>query len=174
MVLGLQRGVVKIVPYQQEWAALYEEEKQRILAAISQDVLEIQHVGSTSIPGMPAKPILDMAIAVRSFEEAGVCIPPMEAIGYRYKGECDIPFRHYFVKDKPRTHQIHMVERGSSEWERMLLFRDFLRYHPVAAREYADLKLRLASEYNSDVERYTNMKGPFIEKIIMEARKALS
>lgn len=173
MALGLRSGVVELTPYQQEWPSLYEQEKRRILASIGEHVLDVQHVGSTAIPGMQAKAILDIAIAVRSFEEARVCIASMEEAGYRYRGELGIPYRHYFVKGEPRTHQVHMVERDGAEWERMLLFRDFLRTHAEAAREYADLKLRLASEYPTDVERYTNEKGPFIEKVVKEARKAI-
>jgi GrpB-like predicted nucleotidyltransferase (UPF0157 family) len=170
MVLGLKRGIVEIVAYQKDWPRLYEQEKQRILAAIGEHVLEVQHVGSTSIPGMPAKPIIDIGIAVHNFEEAQVCISPMHALGYQYKGEFGIPRRHYFVKGEPRTHQVHMVEEDSRDWQGMLLFRDFLRAHPDAARDYADLKRRLASEYRTDRERYTNEKGPFIQKVLKQAK----
>jgi GrpB-like predicted nucleotidyltransferase (UPF0157 family) len=170
MVLGLQSGVVEIVAYQKDWAHLYEEEKQRITAAIGEHVLEVQHVGSTSIPGMPSKPIVDIGIAVHNFEEAQVCILPMQAIGHEYKGEFGIPRRHYFIKGEPRTHHVHMVEEDSRDWQGMLLFRDFLRAHPDAARDYADLKRRLASQHRTDAETYTNEKGPVIQKVLKQAK----
>ena len=173
MVLGMARDIVRLVPYRPEWPSLFEQEKRRILAAIGQHVLDVQHVGSTAIPGMLAKPILDIGIAVESFEEATVCIAPMEALRYRYRGELGIPYRHYFVRGEPRTHQVHMLEREGPEWGRMLLFRDFLRAHVEARRAYADLKQRVATVHSADVERYTKEKGPFIEKIIKEARREI-
>jgi len=170
MILGLQSGVVEIVPYQTDWPRLYEQEKQRIIAAIGAHVLLVQHVGSTAIPGMPSKPIIDIGIAVHKFEEAQVCISPMQALGYEYKGEFGIPRRHYFIKGEPRTHHVHMVEKDSDDWQNMILFRDHLRAHPDAARDYADLKRRLASEYCTDRGRYTNEKSPFIQKVLKHAK----
>lgn len=171
MVLGLQSGVVEIVTYQAEWPGLFEHERGRITAAIGEHVLDVQHVGSTSIPGMPAKPIIDIGIAVNNFEEAQVCIAPMQALGYEYKGEFGIPRRHYFIKGEPRTHHVHMVEKDSHDWEAMNLFRDYLRVHQEAAREYADLKLRLACEHRNDRETYTDRKGPFIQMVLEQAKK---
>lgn len=170
-MLGLPRGVVELVPYRQAWPLLYEQEKQRILAAIGEHVLDVQHVGSTAIPGIVAKPILDIGIAVPRFRKAAICIPPMEKLGYRYRGELGIPYRHYFVRGEPRSYQVHMLERDGPEWERMLLFRDFLCAHPEVTQAYAELKLSLAASYRHDVERYTDEKGPFIEKVIAEARR---
>lgn len=115
-VLGLERGVVRLVPYDPCWSLLFEEEKQRIQAVIGSWILDIQHVGSTFIPGCPAKPILDIAIAVANFEQAFICIPPLEQLGYSYQGEYGIPRRHYFVRRNPHsTHHIHMLEDHSSE-----------------------------------------------------------
>jgi GrpB-like predicted nucleotidyltransferase (UPF0157 family) len=171
VLLGLQRGVVQLTSYRAEWVALFAQEKQRVLAAIGAHILDIQHVGSTSIPGMPAKPVLDIAVAVRSFEEAIVCIAPMEELAYRYRGQLGIPNRHYFVKGEPRTHQVHMLERHGTEWERMLLFRDFLCAHPPEAAEYAALKYRLAAAYPTDVEQHTNSKSAFIEDVIVRAKQ---
>src|SRR5689334_1122677 len=105
---GLEEGALRLTPYHKEWEQLFREEKARLQAAVGLFVLDIQHVGSTSIPGLIAKPIIDIAIAVRSFEEARVCIQPVESLGYRYRGENGIPRRHFFVKGNPRTHHIHM------------------------------------------------------------------
>lgn len=171
-MIGLEAGVVRLVPYTAEWKRLFEEEKTLLQTAIGQYVLDIQHVGSTSIPGMVAKPILDIGIAVTSFEEARVCISPVEQLGYEYKGEFGIPRRHYFVKGDPRTHHIHMNEMGSPDWENQVLFRDYLMQHPESAEEYAALKMELAQRYPTDREAYLDGKAPFIEQVLEMARAA--
>jgi GrpB-like predicted nucleotidyltransferase (UPF0157 family) len=172
-MIGLERGVVKLAPYTAEWKRLFEEEKARLQAAIGPYVLEIQHVGSTSIPGMMAKPILDIGVAVTSFEEARVCIQPIEQLGYEYRGEHGIPRRHFFVKGDPRTHHLHMNEIDGREWENQVLFRDYLIQHPGLAREYAALKVELAQRYPTDREAYLSGKEPFIERVLEMARSAV-
>lgn len=144
-MIGLQRGIVKLIPYTVEWKRLFDKEKARLQAAVGNYVLDIEHVGTTSIPGMVAKPIIDIGIAVQNFEEAAICIKPIEQLRYEYRGEHGIPRRHYFVKGDPRTHHIHMVEANSRDWETMLLFRDYLIQHPEFAEEYAELKVQLVS-----------------------------
>src|SRR5947207_115171 len=111
------------------------------------------------IPGMPAKPILDIGIAVANFEEAVRCIPPMEQLGYTYKSENGIPRRHYFVKGAPRTHHVHMVEIESEGWRSNLLFRDYLIKNPETAREYGKLKQELAKQFATNREAYQAGKG---------------
>jgi GrpB-like predicted nucleotidyltransferase (UPF0157 family) len=91
-MIGLERGVVKLVPYSAEWGRFFELEKTSLLAGLRSYVLDIQHVGSTSIPGMLAKPIVDIAIAVADFDEARVCVPLIEGLGYEYRGELGITF----------------------------------------------------------------------------------
>ncbi|MBK8312580.1 MAG: GrpB family protein [Acidobacteria bacterium] len=100
-MLGLPSGEVQLSRYEAGWRSLFLEEAERLRTGIGGYVLDIQHIGSTSIPGMPAKPILDIGIAVTDFEEAMRCVPPMEELGYIYKGENGIPRRHYFVKGDP-------------------------------------------------------------------------
>ena len=104
-------------------------------------VLDIQHVGSTSIPGMIAKPIIDIAIAVKNFEEASVCIEPIERLGYEYKGEFGIPRRHYFTKGNPRTHHIHMNEISSHDWSDQITFRNYLLQHQAMAKNLLNSSL---------------------------------
>ena len=171
-MIGLETGVVRLVPYTAEWARLFEEEKALLRVAIGQHVLDIRHVGSTSIPGMVAKPIIDIGIAVVSFEEARVCIPPVEELGYEYRGEFGIPRRHYFVKGNPRTHHIHMNEIDSRDWENQVLFRDTLIQQPTLAEEYAALKVELAQRYPTDREAYLDGKAFFIERVLEAARSA--
>jgi len=169
-MIGLAGGAVRLAPYTPEWQRCFEAEKVRLQAAVGQYVLDIQHVGSTSIPGMIAKPII--GIAVSSFEEACVCIQPIQQLGYEYRGELGIPRRHYFVKGDPRTHHIHINEIGSCDWENQVLFRDTLIQHPRLAEEYAALKTDLAQRYPTERGAYLDGKAPFIERVLRMARAA--
>ena len=168
-MIGLQTGIVKLVPYTSKWRRLFDQEKARLQAAVGDYVLDTQHVGSTSIPAMAAKPIIDIGIAVQNFEKATICIKPIEKLGYKYKGEYGIPRRHYFVKGNPRTHHIHMVEVNSRDWETMLLFRDYLTQHSELAEEYVELKLKLAQQFPTNRQAYQDAKSQFIERVLQLA-----
>ena len=172
-MLGLGNDEVSLSPYQEVWARLFEEEKKR-LEVIGAGVLDVQHIGSTAVPGIKAKPILDIGVAVANFEEAFTLVPPIERLGYTYRGENGIPRRHYFVKGPPnkRTHHIHMFEEANEEWAKHLLFRDYLRMHPETVTAYQALKEDLAKRYPRDREAYTNGKHEFIQKVLEEARGA--
>jgi len=166
-ILGLERGTVRLVPYTPAWAALFEEEKARLSRALGEWALDIQHVGSTAIPGGVAKPIIDIGIAVADFDRAYACVPLVVDMGYEYQGENGIPRRHYFVRRNPATtHHIHMFEQESRNWQDHILFRDYLRNHPAAVIEYTELKIRLAEKFPTDREAYTNGKGEFISRIL--------
>ncbi len=169
-MLGLEQGIVRLVPYSSEWKEYFEREKAALQSTLGEKILDIQHIGSTSIPGMPAKPIIDIAIAVDDFEDAKVCIPIIESLGYEYKGEFGIPHRHYFVKGNPRLFHIHMSEITSIEWQNTIQFRDYLRAHPGAAQEYADLKQQLALKYPQDREAYLEGKTEFVEGVLAKCR----
>jgi len=129
-------------------------------------VLDIQHIGSTSVPGLVAKPIIDIGIAVASFEESTRCIPRLEQIGYLYRGEEGIPRRHLFIKGEPRTHNVHMNEIHSADWQNTIAFRDYLRQHPDSARAYAALKTGLAQQFTNDLQGYLMGKADFISQIL--------
>ncbi len=172
--LGLPRGTVQIKTYSADWPRLFEEERARLLAAIGREVLDIQHIGSTSVPGLAAKPILDIGVAVANFEGAVVCIEPLVALGYEYLGERGIPRHHFFARGDPRTHYLHMNEITSDDWQRTIAFRDYLRRHPEAAQEYADLKQALTVCFPEDREAYTNAKSGFIARILQQAQAAAS
>lgn len=171
-MIGLERGTVKLAPYTTEWKRLFEQEKALLQAAVGDYVLDIQHVGSTSIPGMVAKSIIDIGIAVRSFEEATVCVKPIKQLGYEYRGEHGIPRRHFFVKGDPRTHHVHVNEIDSRDWENQVLFRDYLIRHPEIAQGYAELKMELAQRFPTDRQAYLDGKSPFIERVLRLARAA--
>jgi GrpB-like predicted nucleotidyltransferase (UPF0157 family) len=173
-VIGLERGVIRLEPHNSGWAQRYERERARLLAALGPHVLDLQHVGSTAIPGILAKPILDIAAAVVSFETATVCIAPLEALGYVYRGENGIPRRHYFVLRSPDGEttlvHLHMLEIDSAEWENHLLFRDYLRAYPQKAQAYQALKERLMAQFRGDRLAYTEGKAAFIARILEAAR----
>lgn len=169
MILGLASGHVSLTRAHDAWAAAYAGERARIVAAVGPHTVAVEHVGSTSVPQVPAKPILDIMVGVRDFEDARGSVAAMEALGYTYRGEHGISRRHYFVKGEPRTHHVHMVEVQSESWRSMLRFRDLLRARPGLAREYAREKERLARRHARDREGYQREKGRVIEKILSQA-----
>lgn len=164
---------VAIADYDRRWPEMYEAEKARILEAAGQWLVDIQHVGSTSVPGLAAKPIIDIMPGIRSLADAPRIIEPMSRLGYEYIPEYEdqLPERRYFRKPagpefvNRRNFHVHVVETTSDFWHRHLAFRDYLRTHPEAAAEYAALKRRLAAEFRSDREGYTEAKSDFITRI---------
>jgi GrpB-like predicted nucleotidyltransferase (UPF0157 family) len=165
---------VEVVEYDPAWPSAYERERARIAGTLGDLVVAIEHVGSTAVPGLGAKPIIDMMIGVRSLADGEKCAKPLEGLGYECKGEFGIPGRLYFrkVEEGKRTHQIHMVKVGSEFWERHLLFRNYLREHPEEARDYHELKVKLATEFGTDREAYTEAKTEFIRSAEAKARAA--
>jgi len=168
--IGLPHGQVRLQPYTPAWERLFEQERAALQAALGALVLDIRHVGSTAIPGMIARPILDIAIAVRKSEDGPACVPPLEAMGYVYRGVVGVASRHYFVKGEPRTHHVHMYAVSSPDWENQLLFRDTIRAHPDWASAYADLKQNLAQRHPQDRETYLLAKGSFIQQVLQLAQ----
>ncbi len=164
--LGLKPGTLSLAPYCEEWKCLFETEKRGLLAAIGKQVVDIQHIGSTAIPGMPSKPILDIGIAVYEFENACTCIEPLSGIGYTFRGENGIPRRHYFTKGDPTTHHVHMVEETSDDWRKMIRFRDLLRSDPKTSEDYCKLKLGLGERFSGDRKAHQAAKAEFNEEVL--------
>lgn len=169
--IGLEHGTVRLFPHSRQWNAFYEDERDGLLAALGSHILAIQHIGSTAIPDMPAKPIIDIAASVGGEDEVPACIQPLATRGYEYKGEYGLPGRHFFVKGTPHTHYLHVVASTSQHWRSWMLFRDYLTSTPDLAAEYAELKKRLAEEHSSDRNSYTKAKGTFIEKALRQAEE---
>ena len=163
---------VLIVEHDPEWARRYEEERARIIAALVGLITGIEHVGSTAVPGLGGKPVIDIMVGVARFEDGERCVAPLEGLGYEYRGEAGIPGRLFFRRGLPRTHQVHLVEQGSDFWEDQLLFRDFLRAHTETAEEYYNLKKELAARFRTDREVYADAKTPFIRTVLERARAA--
>jgi GrpB-like predicted nucleotidyltransferase (UPF0157 family) len=170
--IGLRQGYVRLVPYDPGWLELFEEEKARICASLDEPSLDVQHVGSTAVPGIDAKPIIDMAIGVDDPKGAEAVIrAALESIGWELRHEAVLTGnRLFFVKGQPRTHHLHVVERDSDVWTDMLLFRDFLLDHPEVAAQYLSFKRQLAERFAAKRESYTRGKGPFIESALEVAR----
>lgn len=168
---------VLIVDYNPDWPRMFEVEKARILAAIGDRIAAIEHVGSTAVTGLGAKPIIDIMVGLNRLADARECIAPLEQVGYEYVPQYEVvmPERRYFRKGPPtaRTHHVHMVETTSDFWERHLLFRDYLRSHPDVARQYFLLKKELAERYGSDREGYAEAKTAFIRSVEATARALL-
>jgi GrpB-like predicted nucleotidyltransferase (UPF0157 family) len=169
-----------IVPYNPSWPSKFEAEKRHLLACLPGELIKrIEHFGSTAIPGMSAKPIIDILVEVTSLEKTkSVIAPILEAQGYDYfwrptSGDDIPPFYAWFIKRDAkgnRTHHIHMVEKEFEHWDR-LLFRDYLIEHEEAAKEYEALKLRLARDYPRDRIGYTKDKTEFIARVTDAAKK---
>jgi GrpB-like predicted nucleotidyltransferase (UPF0157 family) len=134
---------------------------------VGRQPLEIQHIGSTAIPGIYAKPVIDMLAVVVDIAAMDGRNAQMRSLGYEPKGEFGIPGRRYFYRNNPagiRTHQIHAFAKGSPHIARHLAFRDFLRAHPKIALEYSELKRRLADAHPNDIEAYMDGKDAFIKE----------
>jgi GrpB-like predicted nucleotidyltransferase (UPF0157 family) len=176
---------VEIRPYDPGWVRLFEQESVHLRSCLPADLIRrIEHFGSTAVPGMAAKPIVDMLIEVTDLKRTKhEIVPLLEAQGYDYFwrptfGDDGRPFYAWFIKRNPhtgvRTHHIHMVEGGeqfTAHWER-LLFRDHLMAHPQVAKEYELLKLRLAAESPKNRTAYTQAKTSFIERVVKEIKNA--
>ena len=167
--LGLENNTVQLVAYQLDWERAFLEEQARLRETLGGAVLDVQHIGSTAVPGLLAKPVLDIGVAVWDFDEAFTLIEPLEMLGYRYRGEYGIARGHYFVKGLPRTHHLHMLEERSLEWRNHLLFRDYLRTYTETAATYQALKMQLAERFPGDRDAYTEGKHAFIQDILNRA-----
>lgn len=172
--IGLHRAIVRIAPYNPKWAEHFRREKELLLKTLSETPLDIRHIGSTSIVGMPAKPILDILVGLRTLGEVEPLVENLKLIGYEDRGNGDEPGRRYFVKGtaENRTHHLNFCELNGDFWTRHLLFRDYLESHPDKAKQYAELKRALASKFPTNRPAYTSGKEEFVRYIIMSATKA--
>jgi len=158
--------MVVLVEHDPGWARAYEEERQRVGEALAGLALDIQHYGSTAVPGIRAKPILDIVVEVERLAAGGECIQPLSMIGYDYMGDALVPEGHFFAKGLPRTHHLHVVEWRGTRWTDNILFRDRLRTEPTIARRYEARKVALASCFSTDRASYTRSKTAFIRGVL--------
>ena len=168
---------VHIATYDPHWPVRFEEERGRIEGVIGCWLAGVEHVGSTAVPGLDAKPVLDVMVGLRSMSAADRCVEPLISLGYSYWVEGVEPHHRLFAKFvdaewTARTHNLHLVEAGDRYWKEHLLFRDYLRADPVTAREYVKLKYELARRYKDDREAYTAAKSQFIAAVLLRAEKS--
>lgn len=173
--LGLQRGTVKLSESQfNEWQREFEKEKTILLDRIGDLISEIHHIGSTSIPGIKAKPIIDMMAVIDELDDYKKFIDPLEEIGYHFMPDrvFEIRDRVFFPKGPPsnRTHHLNLVIKDSQQYENNLLFRDYMRSSEKARKDYQALKQRLAKQFKDDRAAYTEAKSEFIENVLDQAR----
>jgi GrpB-like predicted nucleotidyltransferase (UPF0157 family) len=163
---------VEVVPHDPNWLNLFETESKQIAIALGENVIEIHHIGSTSIETIYAKPIIDILVEVNSITQVDRQNSSMQLLGYQCMGEFGIEERRFFLKDNQdgiRTHHIHVFEVGSVQITRHLLFRDYLNTHLEDAQSYSTLKQSLADKYPHDIESYMDGKHDFIQEIDRKA-----
>ncbi|MGH2616176.1 MAG: GrpB family protein [Thermomicrobiales bacterium] len=169
--IGLRRGMVRLVPHRPEWARLFAAEGARLRATLGDWAIQIEHVGSTAVPGLTAKPIIDIVVAVAVIGKVADAVEALQRLGYEVIPEDPVVDRVFLVKGTPDSRQIHLslAEPTSTCWRDHVLFRDFLRAQPRAAADYATLKQQLAVQYPEDRAAYTAGKESFIQRVIAAA-----
>jgi GrpB-like predicted nucleotidyltransferase (UPF0157 family) len=158
---------VEIVPHDPKWREAFEAEAKHVASALGENVKAVYHIGSTAIPNIYAKPVIDLLVEVRDITEVDGRSSEMESLGYEVMGEFGIPGRRYFRKDNRegiRTHQIHAFEIGSAQVERHLAFRDYMIANPEDAQRYSNLKRKLAEEHPQSMDEYMDGKDDFIKE----------
>lgn len=174
-MLGVKRGTVILAPYDSEWESLFEQEKELLLNTFGDRIRAVEHIGSTAIPAIPAKPIIDMSVAVESLGDIDDFIEKLPELGYEYIPERRFADRQFFPKgpSECRTHHLNLVEMTSeTAWKNPLSFRDYLRSHEEEREVYRKLKEELASKYADNRDEYTERKGIFIRAILEKTKES--
>ena len=159
---------VKVIPYDAAWEENFGRIEAEIRDALGELALRVEHVGSTAVPGLPAKPIIDIDVVIKDYSVFGAAAAALSAAGYRHEGDLGIPGREAFGydgKEHLQKHHLYICPEDSAELKRHIAFRDYLRSHPGAAREYGRIKEEGAKLYPYDIDGYIAHKSPFIEKI---------
>lgn len=164
--LGLKQGKVLLSDPDPSWSSLFEAEAERISVALGPVVLAIEHYGSTSVPALKAKPILDLLVGLRRLDDALELIEPMATLGYDFAPHAGVPGHHVFGRGAARTHLAHFVEHGGESWRACLAFRDRLRSDPDARKGYEQLKAELAERFADDRAAYTAGKTDFVRRLL--------
>jgi GrpB-like predicted nucleotidyltransferase (UPF0157 family)/predicted kinase len=161
---------VALVPYDPAWPQMFEEEQKNIEAALGDRVTEIHHIGSTAIPSLPAKPVIDIMLVVPQLEDAIECIGPLSDLGYAFIDYPQNTDRRFFRKGVPRTHHVHVVSEGNAELRDHLAFRDALRADPQLRDQYAALKFDLAERHRNDRAQYSESKTNFVRRVLSSTK----
>lgn len=167
-IIGLQKEKVKLSPYNPIWEKLYKKEEKLIRSALKDHISDIQHIGSTSVPGAKAKPIIDIAIGVKNVKNLEKITNFLELLNYKYEHNAKIKGRYFFTKEKGvyATHHLHIEKINGRNWKNQIIFRDYLKKHKKAVKEYNELKEELAKKYENDRKKYVAGKDNFIKSIL--------
>lgn len=162
---------VQLKEYTPSWSDEFEREKMVLLRSLGDIVLDVQHVGSTSISGLSAKPIVDILVGVEALSKFSIdYIRKLEEVGYTYRGDAGVSGRIFLRKGKPRAKfHLSIAALNGDYWNRQIIFRDYLRAHPQDTNEYEKLKMKLAKQYPNDRATYTSLKDPLIASILEKA-----
>jgi GrpB-like predicted nucleotidyltransferase (UPF0157 family) len=171
-MIGLKRGTVKLSPYSTEWVIYFEKGKNLLQNTLGPLILDIQHVGSTSIPDMPSKPIIDIVVGIKTVNDFGECIKLLQNAGYLLRENASNCRELCFAKgsEEKRTYYLQLVKYHGEIWNNYLAFRDYLRTNKESAQQYAFLKQRLSANFADNRVKYTEGKADFIHKTIKTAR----
>ena len=166
-MLGLNRGDLLLVPHQEDWEKEYEREKERILGTLKSIKFSIAHIGSTSIPGIAAKPVIDIALELESHESLASIVPVLQSLGYEYFGDRRSDGDYFFANglESRRTHYLHVSVKGTMRYANYLRFRDKLRGNRELAVKYDRLKSELVKKFQTDRKSYTQAKETFIRDV---------
>jgi GrpB-like predicted nucleotidyltransferase (UPF0157 family) len=164
--------MIQIASYDSLWPAEFEAEASRIERACEGLEIRIEHIGSTAVPGLSAKPIIDILVGVPPRTRRGDYVSAIKGIGYEHLGSHGIAGRDYFRRGTPRSHHVHLVSWSSAFFREHLAFRDWLRTHPDAMQEYEVLKRELARTFADDARGYQDAKGTFIRRCVRLALAA--
>jgi len=168
-MIGLQKGTVQVVAYTSEWPGLFEHERYVLYQCLGNLLLDIQHVGSTAVPGLAAKPIIDIAATVASLAVIPQCRQPLCSLGYIDRGDAGKDGGYLFVKEltpNVRTHHLHVVTKDDPQWSNYLEFRDLLRSDTALRTTYAALKQSLQTLFAHDRKAYTAAKEDFVRGVL--------
>lgn len=170
---GQHKRDFELVPYQSEWTDLFDQEAMLLQVVLGETALQIEHIGSTSIPGMAAKSIIDIMVAVPSLIRSSELIFGLDSIGYTYKPFDIIPERMFFAKEiqpEIRTHHLNLTQKGSEYWKNQLMFRDYLRKNDQLASEYIQIKKSFADYYARTKHIDVEWKSEFVAKVLELAK----
>ena len=170
-MFGLKKNHVRLVSHQKEWDQNFQLESAFLLLALGNYVEGIEHIGSTAVEGVVAKPIIDILIGIRDFKEVFNKIQYLEALGYEFRAESGDKERRMFGKGNPRLFHLHFVEHESDNWTNFIFFRDILINDPKIREEYSTLKIKLAQKYPYDRISYTEGKSEFVQAILSKNSK---
>ena len=169
---GLTHGTVQLAEWTPRWTELFTEEAARLRAALGDLAVAIEHYGSTSVPGLLAKPLLDILVGGPEATDAAPYVVALAPLGYDYAAHAGVPEHLVFGRGAARTHLVHVVRHGGDAWQRGLTFRDALRADPTLREKYAKLKRELALTYGAERGRYTAGKSAFVEHVLRRCREA--